>query len=322
MISCLSSIVDDTIKTNVDFHNKLGLKPKIVRKMNGKCCDWCKEVEGEYEYPNVPKDVFRRHRFCRCTVEYEPGNGKRQNVHTKKWQDVDSEEKLNARKKTNSEIRATNELVKRCKEENIDYNPVKKATKAKTEAEIIKRLSGGDKTVGSCSSLAFAYIGNKAGYDVLDFRGGNSRKFFSMNSNIQKIGELKNVKSYVEKHTNDLKAVHNLFSRVELGKEYYLATGKHAAIVRKTENGMEFLELQSPEIKGYPLNGFLPLTDKTLRKRFGCKKSHSVYGIKLEAQSTMIDAESLYESYEFKDIHGFINTEGKNQMKGANGSVK
>lgn len=89
IINFSQSIVDDTIKTNVDFHNKLGLKPKIVRKMNGKCCDWCKEVEGEYKYPNVPKDVFRRHRFCRCTVEYFPGDGRKQNVHTKKWTDAD-----------------------------------------------------------------------------------------------------------------------------------------------------------------------------------------------------------------------------------------
>lgn len=102
IINFSQSIIDDTIKTNVDFHNKLGLKPKIVRKMNGKCCDWCKEVEGEYKYPNVPKDVFRRHRFCRCTVEYEPGNGKRQNVHTKKWRDIDAEEKLEIRKQFNT----------------------------------------------------------------------------------------------------------------------------------------------------------------------------------------------------------------------------
>lgn len=114
----------------------------------------------------------------------------------------------------------------------------------------------------------------------------------------------------------------NLLSHAEQGKEYYLSTGEHAAIVRKTENGMEFLELQSPGTKGYPPNGYAPLTDKTLRKRFGCEKSHSIYGIKLEAQSILIDIESLYESDEFKDVLGFINTEGKNQMKGANGSVK
>ena len=86
------SIVDDTIKTNAEFQYKAGLKAKIIRKSTGHCCDWCEEVAGEYEYPDVPKDVYRRHRFCRCTVEYDPGNGRRQNVHTKKW--INSKESL------------------------------------------------------------------------------------------------------------------------------------------------------------------------------------------------------------------------------------
>lgn len=95
------SIVDDTIKTNAEFQYKAGLKAKIIRKSTGHCCDWCEEVAGEYEYPDVPKDVYRRHRFCRCTVEYDPGNGKRQNVHTKKWRDVNQEEKIENRINSN-----------------------------------------------------------------------------------------------------------------------------------------------------------------------------------------------------------------------------
>ena len=42
----------------------------------------------------------------------------------------------------------------------------------KTTEQIIKELSGGDETKGSCASLSFAYVGNKGGYNVLDFRGG------------------------------------------------------------------------------------------------------------------------------------------------------
>lgn len=84
VINFTQAIVDDTIKTNADFQYKSGLSPKIIRKEAGNCCDWCKEVVGVYEYPDVPKDVYRRHRFCRCTVDYVPGDGKIQNVHTKK----------------------------------------------------------------------------------------------------------------------------------------------------------------------------------------------------------------------------------------------
>ncbi|WP_010247788.1 hypothetical protein [Peptoniphilus rhinitidis] len=92
------SIVDDTIKTNADFQYKSGLTPKIVRKEVGSCCDWCKEVVGVYEYPDVPKDVYRRHRFCNCTVDYLPGNGKKQDVWSKKWTNINKDDKIKARK--------------------------------------------------------------------------------------------------------------------------------------------------------------------------------------------------------------------------------
>ena len=79
------AIVDDMIEANVDFHHKLGLQPKIIRKADPGCCDWCNAIDGVYEYPDVPDDIYRRHRFCRCTVEYDPGDSRRQDVWTKQW---------------------------------------------------------------------------------------------------------------------------------------------------------------------------------------------------------------------------------------------
>ena len=90
------------------MHHKLGLKPKIVRRESGDCCEWCKQVEGVYEYPNVPRDVYRRHRYCRCTVEYSPGDGKIQNVHTKKWIDPDKDDKIEKRKQANIQVKDIN----------------------------------------------------------------------------------------------------------------------------------------------------------------------------------------------------------------------
>lgn len=78
------SIVDDILRANVEFHAKAGLRPRIIRRAERKCCKWCAALAGEYEYPDVPHDVYRRHERCRCTVEYDPGDGRRQNVHTKK----------------------------------------------------------------------------------------------------------------------------------------------------------------------------------------------------------------------------------------------
>ena len=78
------AVVDDTLQSNVTFQGKAGRRPRIIRKATRKCCDWCSQLAGQYEYPNVPEDVYRRHANCRCTVDYDPGNGTRQNVHTKK----------------------------------------------------------------------------------------------------------------------------------------------------------------------------------------------------------------------------------------------
>ena len=78
------SAVDDTVKANAELQSKAGLQPIIKRSVLSKCCDWCSALAGTYKYPdNVPKDVYRRHQNCRCTVEYV-GAGKRQDVWSKK----------------------------------------------------------------------------------------------------------------------------------------------------------------------------------------------------------------------------------------------
>lgn len=72
------------------FQYKAGLSPKIIRTTTGKCCKWCDNLEGMYEYEKVldtGNDVFRRHEHCRCMVEHDNGDGKRINVHTKKTVD-------------------------------------------------------------------------------------------------------------------------------------------------------------------------------------------------------------------------------------------
>src|SRR5690625_2676290 len=86
IINFTQSVVDDTIKENVKFQGESGLYPKVIRTANyADACDWCKQMEGTYKYPNVPDDVYGRHDRCRCTVEYDPGDARRQNVWTKEW---------------------------------------------------------------------------------------------------------------------------------------------------------------------------------------------------------------------------------------------
>lgn len=92
------SIVDDVVKANVDFHAKVGLKPKITRVVVADCCDWCREKAGTYDYGDEPDDIYRRHRFCRCRVEYSP-TGRIKNPHKIEWKDPERYAKIEARKK-------------------------------------------------------------------------------------------------------------------------------------------------------------------------------------------------------------------------------
>ena len=85
MVNFSQSVVDDTVKKNVEFQAKAGLNPKIIRKPDNKPCKWCKSLVGEYSYPDAPADVYKRHENCKCTVEYVPDNTKKQNVWTKAW---------------------------------------------------------------------------------------------------------------------------------------------------------------------------------------------------------------------------------------------
>lgn len=80
-------VVMDTIRANVDFQGKSGLTPVVVRRATSKCCEWCANLEGEYKYPTIKNEVYKRHERCRCTVEFDPRDGRkgRQNVHTKSW---------------------------------------------------------------------------------------------------------------------------------------------------------------------------------------------------------------------------------------------
>lgn len=199
----------------------------------------------------------------------------------------------------------------------IVHNEVKKMAENISVDAIIEKVGGGDMTDGSCTSLSLAYIGNRMGYDVLDFRGGESCDFFSKTGNIIELANLSGVKKSIVEEYSDIKGTISLLKSVEKEKEYILSTGEHTAIIRKSLKGIEYLELQSPTD-----NGFKNLTTQKLIDRFGCKKSHSAFGIKTKEKSILIDAESLYNNDEFKHILGYINTSGNAQMKGSNGVIK
>ena len=204
-------------------------------------------------------------------------------------------------------------IVNSLSNHNVLYRPVQLFGRERSSEEIVQRLSGGDNTEGSCSSLALAYVGNKAGYDVLDFRDGESRAFFSSRSNIEQIAKLPGVQSSIVYGTDDVSSAYNLLEGMMPGKEYYLATGQHAAIVRKNGYYYEYLELQHPS-NG---NGWHDLDSFVLENRFGCSTSRWQ-----KNSNYMIEVDSLSSNQEFINMLGYINTADNEQRKGASGHVR
>ena len=218
---------------------------------------------------------------------------------------------------------AFQQIQKACEADKVEYRPVQKLSQPLSSDKIIERLAGGDMTKGSCSSLAFAYIGNRNGLDVLDFRGGGSQYVFSMNSNIKKILELPGVNGSITMVKKEISGTMEVLNNLVLNKEYYLATGKHAAIVRRVDSGVEYLELQSKFQNGWmPFDRYGSMA-ATLNKRFGCRKTvDKQFGKVWEKSVVLMDVESFNENTEFEQILGYINTAVESQKKGVTGDVK
>ena len=81
---------------------------------------------------------------------------------------------------------------------------------------------------------------------------------------------------------------------------------KHAAIVRLKKNSrqekkiFEFLELQGLKKE----NGFQELTESVLKRRFFARKGN------VEYFDFLIDIEKIKDSPKFRELLGFMNTQG------------
>lgn len=222
-----------------------------------------------------------------------------------------------------------NSAVESLKNNGVEYKKVEKLKETLTDKQIIEKLSGGDMTQGSCSSLAFAYIANRVGLDVTDYRGGKSREFFSYNANIEKVMGLKGVKGRIELVKKEARDTAKILNNLPKDKEYYLAVGRHAAIVRNSsEKGLQYLELQSIAENGWfdmekSVGDYKRNVADTLNGRFRARKTvDRSFGKVWEKKVHLIEVDSFKDCDEFKEIMGYINTAADNQKKGVAGNVK
>lgn len=213
------------------------------------------------------------------------------------------------------------ELLDKLASLNIKYNPVENHNTKLTDSEIISELSGGDMTGGSCASVALAYIGQKQGWNILDFRGGKSEDFFSDTLNLWKLSQAKGLKTIKATGKSSIAVGKGLLEQCELGKEYYLSLGEHASIVRKTTSGIEYLELQDKTINRNGWTSFGSSIRNKLNYRFGCNYKNDRGASQLYDFMIEIDG-SDFGTDEFKTLLGYINTNKRKQKKGKHGTVK
>lgn len=279
------------------------------------------EKDGQvFEYANPPADTGHPgHDFnCRCVqIPYLDDvlvGANKVESKSEIAQNEDVAEQV-------SLAESTIEVMDKLKTLEVEYNPVKDLHKELTFDEIIDKLAGGDMTQGSCVSLALSYIGNRCGLDVTDYRGGKSREFFSRNPHTRKLLSADGIKMEVHEVAKEAKGTADILIGLPLNKEYYLSTGTHAAIVRRTDSGLEYLEMQSSVKNGWmPFNKYGTII-KTLQKRFGCRLSADKYGFLSKVTIAEVDSFKSRKS-DLKEALGYINTSKDGQKKGSWGSEK
>lgn len=139
---------DDFIQANSKFQSDAGLKVKLIRKAESKCCEWCQNLEGSYDYGNAPDDIYRRHEFCRCTTTYE-SKKKSQNVWSKKqWttpkEDLEKRQSAGQRQEMTLQERISQleqlerdkELQNFIKETGFSRASARRATRKKTPEQV------------------------------------------------------------------------------------------------------------------------------------------------------------------------------------------
>lgn len=217
-------------------------------------------------------------------------------------------------------------LLQQCKVNGVQYKQVEKLQHALTTEQIIDKISGGDKTKGSCVSMSMAYIANKSGLDVLDYRGGNSCYVFSVKYNNRQLASLSGVKGNIIDVKTELKGTMDVLKKIDIGKEYMLNTGGHSSIIRRvSDSEYEYLELQSgiAERNGWTSFNSYGSMSETLIKRFGCRKTQrKILGHKIQSNVMLLEVDSFKNCTEFEELLGYINTSESNQKKGVSGHVK
>ncbi len=105
IINNSEAFVDDFIRENAKQAENVGLKATLTRIADPGCCEWCAKLAGVYEYGKAPRDIYRRHEFCRCTVTYQAKKTSQNVWNKRQWQS--SPEELARREQIGQTVQKT-----------------------------------------------------------------------------------------------------------------------------------------------------------------------------------------------------------------------
>lgn len=338
-------------ESSKDSMKALGVEQyEILATLDSKTSEICRDLDGKvYDMKDFESGVTAPpfHPYCRSTTcphfddEFIGKRASRdsddqgyqlvpENMNYHDWKEIyiDNKKTFDDWSKSHKVVLSTDDSIsdiitmaeldnivfKNLRDENVKAVPYTAHSEQLSDDDIVKQISGGDKTKGSCMSLAFAYAGNKHGLNILDFRGGNSQDFFSLSSNIDKISKFKGLNVTSKIDYSELRASEELLANAVENKEYILVTGHHASIVKKVGDDYYYLELQSHYSNGWKKEPLYTMIHERFKGRVRSgKKPHKTW---------LFDVLSFKNNSNFYKMLEFINTEKNKQQKGAGGYAK
>ncbi len=184
----------------------------------------------------------------------------------------------------------------------IEKVPFSQLPVQQSSRDLAKKIGHKDtEDVGSCVSLSLAYMGNRLGYDVQDFRGGKSRDYLSSGFCELCISE-GDIFCEATLEETEQKA----YESITEGEEVIFGTLSHATIVQKKNGKMQYLELQ-----GEDDNKYKPLTTKKLLERFGYPSNIDECTIMGRSLYILRKNDIVKNLSSFKSLLEYINTARK-----------
>lgn len=267
-------------------------------------------VEYDEKFPNGlmypgdpqghPGEVYN----CRCTLiaDVNGMRGKRTDNTVKSYEKWLASKTAYFLKKSSGIV---SDLRLEIMSEGVKYNQPKYLPfSQRNDKTIINKIcvTDDEDRMGSCTSLALAYVGNLMGLDVVDSRQDEATKMLQDNKYIKKVAKLTQ-NPIIVKMNDDFQAWKMVKTKMVNGGKYVLSIGEHTAIIRKRNNKISYLDLQIGEQSGWK-----KWSEKT-HARFGFhdEEEYKQRANGKEVETFLIDCGELQKSSEFEALLGFLN---------------